>query len=155
MTIRPPRPSTLNRLELGNQKGSPHYRKIKANAAKIEDLLIEMGVETLGTDTAEVVLDFDATDDIIHGLQQGHFFNAYYDNYCYVPLYCFMGSIPLWAQLRPSDIDASKGTVEALHKIIAAIRRRCPHARIVVRADSEFCREGIMAWCKSRGDGQR
>ncbi|MBN1980728.1 MAG: IS1380 family transposase [Chitinivibrionales bacterium] len=115
----------------------------------IKDLLIKIGVETLSGDTAEVVLDFDATDDIIHGLQQGRFFNAYYDNYCYLPLYCFMGSIPLWAQLRPSDIDASTGTVEALQKIVPAIRSRCPTARIIVRADSGFCREQIMAWCEA------
>jgi hypothetical protein len=141
--------STLNRLELGNQEGSPHYRKIKANTEMIGDVLITMGVETLASDTAEVVLDFDATDDIIHGLQEGRFFNAYYGNYCYLPLYCFMGDIPLWAQLRSSDIDASKGTVEALQKIVPAIRNRCPDARIILRTDSGFCREEIMAWCEA------
>ena len=72
--------STLNRLELGNQKGNAHYRKIKPQMVMLQELLIEMGVETLAPDTAEVVLDFDATDDIIHGLQEGRFFNAYYDN---------------------------------------------------------------------------
>lgn len=141
--------STLNRLELGNQSGSPHYRKIKANTKMMEDLLITIGVETLAIDTTEVVLDFDATDDLIHGLQENRFFNAYYDNYCYLPLYCFMGDIPLWAQLRSSDIDASKGTVEALQKIVPAIRTRCPNARIIVRGDSGFCREEIMAWCEA------
>jgi hypothetical protein len=78
--------STLNRLELGNQSGSPHYRKIKANTKMMEDLLITIGVETLAPDTTEVVLDFDATDDIIHGLQEHRFFNAYYDNYCMPPV---------------------------------------------------------------------
>jgi len=141
--------STLNRLELGNQDGSAHYRKIKAQHGMLEELLIEMGVETLAPDTEEVVLDFDATDDIIHGLQEGRFFNAYYDNYCYLPLYCFIGDVPLWAQLRRSDIDASKGTIEALEKIVPAIRRRCPDARIIVRADSGFCREEIIAWCEA------
>jgi Transposase DDE domain group 1 len=141
--------STLNRLELGNQQGSPHYRKIKPQPAMMESLLIKMGVETLSPDTAEVVLDFDATDDIIHGLQEGRFFNAYYDNYCYLPLYCFVGDVPLWAQLRSSDMDASKGTVEALQKIVPVIRKRCPNARIIVRADSGFCREEIMAWCEA------
>lgn len=140
--------STLNRLELGNQNGSPHYRKIKSQQPMIEELLIQMGVETLATDTKEVVLDFDATDDIIHGLQQGRFFNAYYDNYCYLPLYCFMGDVPLWAQLRSSNVDASAGTVKALQKIVPAIRKRCPNARIIIRGDSGFCREEIMVWCE-------
>jgi len=141
--------STLNRLELGNQDGAGRYRKIKAKREKIEDLLIDFGVQTLTPDTPEVILDFDATDDIIHGLQEGRFFHAYYGNYCYLPLYCFVGSVPLWAQLRMSDMDASKGTVEALEKIVPAIRRRCPQARIIVRADGGFCREVIMAWCET------
>jgi hypothetical protein len=140
--------STLNRLELGNQDGNAHYRKIKPQMQQFEDLLVKMGVETLDPTTLEVTLDFDATDDIIHGLQEGRFFNAYYDNYCYLPLYCFIGDVPVWAQLRRSDIDASSGTVEALKKIVPAIRRRCPDARIIVRADSGFCREEIMAWCE-------
>lgn len=140
--------STLNRLELGNQDGSAYYRKIKPQMQQLEDLLVKMGVETLDPTTLEVILDFDATDDIIHGLQEGRFFNAYYDNYCYLPLYCFIGDVPVWAQLRQSDIDASSGTVEALKKIVPAIRHRCPGAKIIVRADSGFCREEIMAWCE-------
>jgi hypothetical protein len=143
--------STLNRLELGNQDGSPHYRKIKPQVQQLEDLLVKIGVETLDPTTLEVTLDFDATDNIIHGLQEGRFFNAYYDNYCYLPLYCFIGDVPVWAQLRQSDIDASSGTVEALKKIVPAIRHRCPDARIIVRADSGFCREEIMAWCEENG----
>jgi hypothetical protein len=141
--------STLNRLELGNQDGSPHYRKIKPQMRMFEDLLVKMGIGTLDPKTSEVILDFDATDDIIHGLQEGRFFNAYYDDYCYLPLYCFIGDVPVWAQLRQSDIDASNGTVEALKKIVPAIRQRCPYARIIVRADSGFCREEIMAWCEA------
>jgi len=140
--------STLNRLELGNQDGPERYRKIKADRSQIEKLLIDMGVETLSPETTEVVLDFDATDSIIHGLQEGRFFHGYYGNYCYLPLYCFVGAVPLWAQLRTSDRDASDGTVEALEKIVPAIRRRCPKARIILRADSGFCREEIMAWCE-------
>jgi hypothetical protein len=142
--------ATLNRLELGNQQGAERYRKIKANMEKIEELLIEFGVATFSPETTEVVLDFDATDDIIHGMQEGRFFNGYYDHYCYLPLYCFAGSVPLWAQLRMSDRDACRGTVEALEKIVPAIRRRCPQARIIVRGDSGFCREAIMAWCEAQ-----
>ena len=141
--------STLNRLELGNYQGAERYRKIKADMAGIEQLLLEMGVETLSADTAEVVLDFDATDDLIHGLQEGRFFHGYHGNYCYLPLYCFVGPVPLWAQLRSSNRDACDGTVEALEQIVPAIRRRCPKARIILRADSGFCREEIMAWCEA------
>jgi len=141
--------STLNRLELGNTGGDECYRKIRANMEDIEDLLIDFGVQALSSETTEVVLDFDATDDLIHGMQEGRFFNGYYDNYCYLPLYCFAGSIPLWAQLRTSDQDACNGTVEALEKIVPAIRRRFPKARIIVRGDSGFCRDEIMVWCET------
>lgn len=141
--------STLNRLELGTEKGGARYRKIKPRKEMFESLLIKMGVETLSPETTEVVLDFDATDDIIHGLQEQRFFNAYYGDYCYMPLYCFAGDVPLWAQLQPSDSDASSGTVEALEKIVPAIRSQCPDARIIVRGDSGFCRETILAWCET------
>ena len=141
--------STLNRLELGGELGAAHYRKIQARPEQIEQALLEAGVHTLSPKTLEVVIDFDATDDLIHGLQEGRFFHGYYRNYCYLPLYAFAGSVPLWAQLRSSDIDASKGTVEALKKIVPAIRRRCPNVRIIVRADSGFCRDEILAWCEA------
>jgi hypothetical protein len=78
-----------------------------------------------------VVLDFDATDDPLHGRQEGRFFHGYYGNYCYLPLYCFAGDVILWAQLRTSERDGSDGTVEALEKITAAIRERFPKARII------------------------
>ena len=143
--------STLNRLELGHQNGAAAYRKIKANMAQIERLLIEFSVQCLCPHTEEIILDFDATDDTLHGLQEGRFFHGFHGNYCYLPLYCFAGSLPLWAQLRPSNIDASLGTVEALEQIVPAIRQRFPQARIMVRADSGFCRESIMAWCETHG----
>jgi hypothetical protein len=141
--------STLNRLELGNHDGPMRYRKIKANMERIQNALVQMGVGTLSAKTTEVVLDFDATDDIIHGLQQGRFFHGYHGNYCYLPLYCFAGTVPLWAQLRTSKLDASKGTIEALEAIVPVIGQRCPEAKIIVRADSGFCREDIMAWCEA------
>jgi hypothetical protein len=93
-------------------------------------------------------LDFDATDDPLHGHQEGRFFHGYYADYCYLPLYCFCGEVCLWAQLRTSDRDASDGTLEALEVIVAAIRRRLPQAIIVVRGDSGFAREELMAWCE-------
>jgi hypothetical protein len=141
--------STLNRLELGNELGAAHYRKIQPRHEQIEQALLEAGVQTISLNTLEVVIDFDATDDIIHGLQDGRFFHGYYRNYCYLPLYGFIGSVPVWAQLRSSNIDASKGTTEALEKIVPAIRLRCPNARIIVRGDSGFCRDEILSWCEA------
>lgn len=142
-------PSTLNRLELGNNRVS-RCHKISHDPALIEAHLLECGVRSLPRDTREVILDFDATDDPLHGQQEGRFFHGYYGAYCYLPLYCFVGDVILWAQLRTSDRDASDGTVEALEKIVAALRRRFPKLRIVVRGDSGFCREAIMAWCESQ-----
>ncbi len=140
-------PATLNRMELGGNF-QDRYRKIQADPAKVEESLLEIGVRCLPKDQKVFVLDFDATDTPLHGRQEGRFFHGYYDSYCYLPLYCFCGPVVLWAQLRTSNRDASDGTVDALEKIVVAIRRRFPRARIVVRGDSGFCRESIMAWCE-------
>jgi hypothetical protein len=139
--------STLNRLELGNNKETRAH-KIQADHAQIETLLVRKGVGTLDRKTREVVIDLDATDDPLHGSQEGRFFHGYYGNYCYLPLYAFLGEVPVWAELRTSQSDASKGSLRALQAIVAEIRRRCPHARIIVRGDSGFCREALMAWCE-------
>lgn len=98
------------------------------------------------------MLDFDASDDPLHGRQEGRFFHGSYGAYGYRPLFCFAGEVILWAQWRPSDIDASEGTVEALEKIVAALRRRFPQVRIIVRGDRGFCREALMAWCEQQAD---
>ena len=97
------------------------------------------------------MLDVDATDDPIHGNQEGRFFHGYYMNYCYLPLYIFCGEFLLCARLRPSNIDASEGTVEELARIVEQIRRSWPEVKIVVRGDSGFCRDGIMTWCEAHG----
>ena len=141
--------STLNRLELGNNKKTRAH-KIQADHAQIETLLIRKGVGTLDRKAREVVIDLDATDDPLHGSQEGRFFHGYYGNYCYLPLYAFIGEVPVWAELRTSENDASKGSRRALEAIVAQIRRRCPHARIIVRGDSGFCREALMAWCEEQ-----
>jgi len=143
--------STLNRLELGNNKKTA-YHKISANHEAIEDTLLRMGVRCLSKHSPEVVIDLDASDDPLHGHQEGRFFHGYYGCYCYLPLFAFVGSVPLWAELRTSDGDAARGAVEALQKIVPAIRKRCPKAKIIVRADSGFCREEIMAWCVAQPD---
>jgi hypothetical protein len=144
--------ATLNRLELGAQALDGRYRKIQPQPDKIEALLLERGVQAIPRQSAEVVLDLDATDDPLHGKQQDAYFHGYYGHYCYLPLYCFCGNIPLWAQLRDCKRDASSGTVEALQKIVPAIRKRFgPQVRIIVRADSGFAREPIMSWCEANG----
>jgi len=144
--------ATLNRLELGAEAVDGRYRKIQPQPDKIEALLLERGVKAIPRKRAELVLDFDATDDPLHGNQQGAYFHGYYGHHCYLPLYCFCGNIPLWAQLRDCKRDASAGTVEALQKIVPAIRNRFgPHVRLIVRADSGFAREPIMSWCEANG----
>ena len=142
-------PSTLNRLELSNNRNT-RCHKVPHDPAKIEACLLAMGVRCLPKHSQEVVVDLDAMGHRLHGLQEGRHFNAYYDDYCYLPLYAFAGDFPLWAQLRTADHEAAYGVVPALEKIVAALHRRCRRARIVVRADSGFCREEIMAWCEQQ-----
>lgn len=142
-------PSTLNRLELSNNKQT-RCHKLPHDPAKIEACLLRMGVRCLPKHAREVVVDLDAMGHRLHGFQEGRHFNAYYDDYCYLPLYAFIGDFPLWAQLRTADHDAAHGVVPALEKIVAAIRKRSPKARIIVRGDSGFGREEIMAWCEGQ-----
>ena len=136
--------ATLNRLELGNHRHDRTH-KITHDPARIEATLLTMGVRCLDKHARELIVDLDTMGHLVHGLQEGRHFNAYYDGYCYLPLYAFVGDVPLWAQLRPGASDAAAGVVPALEKIIAAIRRRCKKARIIVRGDSAFAREEIMA----------
>jgi hypothetical protein len=139
--------STLNRLELSNNK-STRSHKLSHEPSRIEACLLHMGVRCLPKHAEEIVVDLDAMGHRLHGMQEGRHYRAYYDEYCYLPLYVFVGDIPLWAQLRTGDKDAADGVVAALEKIVAALRQRCRRARIIVRGDSGFCREEIMAWCE-------
>jgi hypothetical protein len=97
----------------------------------------------------EIVLDFDATDDPIHGHQLGRFFHGYYDSYCYLPLYIFAGDQLLGARLRPANVDAAAGALDEVKRIVTQLRAKWPGVRIVLRADSGFCREELMAWCEA------
>src|SRR5262249_21953634 len=143
-------PSTLNRLELSNNKNS-RCHKLPHDPKKIEALLVEMGARCLPKHAVEIVIDLDTMSHRLHGLQEGKHFNTYYRDYCYLPLYIFVKDMPLWAQLRTSELDPISGIVEALQKVVGALRRRCPKAQLIVRADSNFCREQLMSWC----EGQR
>lgn len=140
-------PSTLNRLELSNNRQS-RVHKLPHDPQKVEACLLKLGVRCLPKHAAEVVVDLDAMGHLVYGQQEGRYYSAYYGEYCYLPLYAFVGDIPLWAQLRTSDHGAAEGVVPALEKIVAAIRRRCRRARIIVRGDSGFCQEEIMVWCE-------
>ena len=140
-------PATLNRLELSNNK-TTRYHKVSHEPQKIQGCLLQMGVRCLPKHASELVIDLDAMGHVLHGLQEGRHFHAHYNAYCYLPLYACVGDIPLWTQLRTSDQDAAAGVVAALAQIMPAIRKRCRRARMIVRADSGFCREEIMAWCE-------
>ena len=130
-------PCTLNRLELSNNKAT-RCHKLSHDPAAVEQCLLTMGVRSVPKHAREVVLDLDAMGHLLHGAQEGRHFSGYYDGYCYLPLYVFCGDVPLWAQLRTADQDAAAGTVPALEKIVATVRKRSPRARIIVRADSGF-----------------
>ena len=139
--------SMLNRLELSRPEPT-RYHKVGHDGAAIERLLVEMFLEAHARPPKQIVLDLDATDDPLHGHQEGRFFHGYYDGYCYLPLYVFCGRHLLAAKLRRSNIDASAGAVEEVERIVAHIRTRWPRTRILLRADSGFAREALMAWCE-------
>ncbi len=143
--------STLNRLELscGEQAAGERYKRIAVETDDVDRLLVDIFLEAHEQAPPWITIDLDATDDPIHGAQEGRFFHGYYRNYCYLPLYIFCGEHLLGARLRPSNIDASAGTVEELERIVGQIRQRWPQVKIVIRADSGFCREAIMAWCEA------
>jgi len=140
--------STLNRLELSRPQPS-RYHKIGHDPAAIERLFVDLFVEAHSKAPKRIVLDLDATDDPIHGHQEGRFFHGYYDCHCYLPLYVFCGRHLLAAKLRPSNIDAAAGAVAEVARIVSHIRTRWPRTRILLRADSGFCREALMSWCES------
>src|SRR6202022_339331 len=136
--------STLNRLELSRLEPT-RYHKISHNPIAIKRLMVDVFLEAHQRAPRAIVLDLDATDDPVHGEQEGRFFNAYYACYCYLPLYVFCGRHLLAAKLRPASIDAGAGAVGEMARIVAQIRRRWPNVRILLRADSGFAREELMA----------
>jgi hypothetical protein len=140
--------STLNRLELSKTEPT-RYAKIAADTQAIERLFVDLFLDAHAKAPSQITLDIDATDDPLHGDQEGRFFHGYYNCYCYLPLYVFCGRHLLAAKLRRSDIDAAAGTVEELARIIGQIRARWPRVRILLRGDSGFCREALMAWAEA------
>jgi len=140
--------STLNRLELHECAGSSRYHKIRPDAAAIERLWMDLFLNAYRQAPSEIILDLDATDDPLHGHQEGRFFHGYYDGYCYLPLYIFSGEHLLCAKLRRSNLDGAAGAREEIERIIAQIRERWSAVKIILRADSGFCREELMSWCE-------
>ena len=142
--------STLNRLELAPAwaDANSRYQKIVVDPEKVDRFFVDVFLQSHGTPPEMIILDLDATDDPLYGDQEFKFYHGYYRDYCYLPLYIFCGDELLCARLRPSGIDAAEGSVEELSRIISRIRERWPEVRIILRADSGFCREKLMAWCE-------
>ena len=140
--------STLNRLEHAPAGEPTRYHKIGHDGAAIERLFVELFLDAHRAPPAEIVLDLDATDDPLHGQQEGRFFHGYYGCYCYLPLYVFCGDHLLVAKLRRSSIDASAGAVEEIARLVAQIRARWPETQIILRANSGFAREALMVWAE-------
>jgi hypothetical protein len=138
--------STLNRLELAGR--TARYHKISYSADKIDQLLVDLYLESHATAPERIVLDLDTTDIPLYGHQPERFFHGYYDSYCYLPLYIFAGDQLLGVRLRPANQDGAAGSLDEVKRLVAQIRLRWPTVQIVLRADSGFCREELMAWCE-------
>jgi len=145
--------STLNRLELTPARANKNsrYKKITVDRQRVQNLFVDAFLHSRSSPPDRIELDFDATEDPLHGHQAGRFFHGYYNCYCYLPLYIFCGDDLLCAKLRPSNIDASAGALKELQRIVERIRQRWPGVAILIRGDSGFCREPIMAWCEKNG----
>lgn len=143
-------PSTLNRLELtpADATAASRYRKVVYDGEAIANFFVDAYMDAQPKRPKEIILDLDATDDLIHGTQEGRFFHGYYGNYCYLPLYIFAGDFLLCAKLRKSDIDGSAGSLDEVKRIVARIQARWPKTRFVLRADSGFARDELMTWCE-------
>jgi hypothetical protein len=144
--------STLNRLERSRLEPT-RYQKISHNPVAIKKLMVDLFLDSQERPPNQIILDLDATDDPVHGGQEGRFFHGYYDCYCYLPLYIFCGRHLLASKLRRANLDAADGAVKEVARIVAQIRSRWPKLRILLRADSGFARDELMAWCEANGVG--
>ena len=144
--------STLNRLELGQpgQAVADRYKRIVADPPQLDHLLVELFLDQHATAPQQIVLDVDATDDPLHGQQEGRYFHGYYDCYCYLPLYVTCGRHVLSGQLRRASVDPAEGVEQELERIVRQIRQRWPDVAVIVRGDAGFSRESVMAWCEGQ-----
>ena len=145
---------TLNRLEHCpedvEQGADSRYHKIGHSSSEIESLFVNIFLESYSKPPREIIFDLDVTDDLVHGNQEQVFFNTYYGGYCYAPLYIFCGKHLLAAKLRPSNVDPASGALEELQRVIKQIRDKWSNVQILVRGDSAYSRDNIMAWCESQ-----
>jgi hypothetical protein len=139
--------STLNRMELFSAH-TGRYHKIIPDAEAMDRLWVDLFLEAHRRAPKQIVLDLDATDDPLHGNQEGRFFHGYYNHYCYLPLYIFCGEHLLLSRLRRANIDGAAGAKDEVARIVARIRERWPKVQIILRADSGFCRDELMSWCE-------
>jgi hypothetical protein len=141
--------STLNRLELGT--GMPtRYKKITFWRDSVDELLVNVFLEAHPVAPQQIVLDIDTTDLALHGKQEDRFYHGYYKHYCYLPLYIFCGDHVLCARLRPSSIGPAVGSRKEVERIVQQIRQRWPEVEIILRGDSWFCSNELMAWCEQQ-----
>jgi hypothetical protein len=140
--------STLNRLELFADQSVDRYHKITPDPEAMDRLWVDLFLQAHRRAPKQIVLDLDATDDPLHGKQEGRFFHGHYNHYCYLPLYIFCGEHLLCARLRRANIDGAAGAKEEVARIVAQVRERWPDVQIILRADSGFCREQLMGWCE-------
>ncbi|MGH8115053.1 MAG: IS1380 family transposase, partial [Rhodanobacteraceae bacterium] len=144
--------STLNRLELtpASADAGCRYKKIVADPEAMDRLLVELFLEAHAEAPASIIIDVDATDDPLHGEQEGRFFHGYYREYCYLPLYFFCGEQLLCARLRTADVDPAAGVIEELARIVGQLRERWPDTQVILRGDGGFCRDALMSWCEAQ-----
>jgi len=142
--------STLNRMELGTGT-KDRYKKITFWKEGLDELLVNLFIESHQSPPTEIILDVDTTDLPLHGKQEGRFFHGYYDHYCYLPLYIFCGEQVLCARLREANHDAAFGSLQEIQRIVAQIRSAWPAVKIILRGDSGFCRNAMMSWCENQG----
>jgi hypothetical protein len=147
--------STLNRLELtpAEAGADARYKKIVIDEGAVDDLLVDIYIQSQARQSTRIVVDLDATDDPLHGEQEGKFFHGYYGGYCYLPLYIFIEEHLVCARLRRSNIDAAAGVVKEVERIVRRLRFTWPEVEIVLRGDSGFCRDEIMSWCEKNRVG--
>lgn len=142
--------STLNRLELRSDQPAKdgRYKKIAVSEEKVDEFFVNVFFQAHPEAPNQIILDLDATDDPLHGRQEGRFFHGYYGGYCYLPLYVFCGDFLLCARLRTADKQPAAGALSEIEGIVKRLRARWPEVRILVRGDSGFCREELLAWCE-------
>jgi hypothetical protein len=141
--------STLNRMELGAGV-KDRYKKITFWKEAVDEVMVNVFLESYDQAPQQIVLDIDTTDLPLHGKQEGRFFHGYYDSYCYLPLYIFCGEQVLCARLREANHDASFDSLREIQRIVEQIRAVWPEVKIILRGDSGFCRNELMGWCEAQ-----